>query len=150
VQGWSVYANIQPIITRRAGYAVNLVFPDDYGVHFYGDCIFTTDELVDTNPDLARRFLRASLKGWNYAVENAAEIGPLVARYNPNADVEIETDSMFASQPMINTGEDHIGSMKPEVWVAMEATLRQNGAITGSIDPTAAYTLQFLREIYGQ
>ena len=63
------------VVVQRAGYKINLIYPDDYGVHFYGDTIFARDDFIAANPDLVRRFLRASLKGWTYAVENPAAAG---------------------------------------------------------------------------
>jgi len=57
---------------------------------------------------------------------------------------------MTASLPLINTGEDYIGWMKPEMWAAMEETLREQGVLTSPLDVESAYTLQFLQEIYGK
>ena len=55
---------------------------------------------------------------------------------------------MIASIPFINTGEDHIGWMKPEIWAGMEKTLREQGVLTAALDVTQVYTMQFLKEIY--
>ena len=57
---------------------------------------------------------------------------------------------MTASIPLINTGEDDIGWMKPEIWTGMEQTLREQGVLTAPVDVTQVYTLQFLEEIYGK
>jgi NitT/TauT family transport system substrate-binding protein len=75
-------------------------------------------------------------------------IGALVQKYNPNADAELENAKMIASIPLINTGEDHIGWMKSEVWSGMEKTLREQGLLTQPLDVTQVYTLQFLNEIF--
>ena len=55
---------------------------------------------------------------------------------------------MAASLPLINTGEDHIGWMKPDLWAGMEKTLREQGVLTTPLDVTQVYTMQFLQEIY--
>ena len=57
---------------------------------------------------------------------------------------------MTASIPLINTGEDHIGWMKPDRWHGMEKILRQQGVLTKPLDITQVYTMQFLQEIYGK
>jgi ABC-type nitrate/sulfonate/bicarbonate transport system substrate-binding protein len=147
---WGVYVDGLVVTAQRAGHQVNLIYPDDYGVHFYADTIFTTDDLIAKNPDLVRRFLRATLKGWTYAVENPAEVGALVQKYNPKADAALENAKMTASIPLVNTGEDYIGWMKPEVWAGMEKTLREQGVLTRPLDVTQVYTLQFLKEIYAK
>jgi NitT/TauT family transport system substrate-binding protein len=135
---------------KQAGYKVNLIYPDDYGVHFYGTSIFTTDDYIAADPDLVTRFLRATLQGWTYAVENPQEIGDMVLRYNPNVDNAFETASMVASLPYINTGEDHIGWMKPEIWEGMAQTMRNQGVLTTPLNITEAYTLYFIQKIYGE
>ena len=55
---------------------------------------------------------------------------------------------MTASIPLVNTGEDFIGWMKPEIWSAMQQTLRDQGVLTKALNIEQVYTLQFLEEIY--
>jgi NitT/TauT family transport system substrate-binding protein len=145
---WGVYTIGFVVAIQKAGYKLNIIYPDDYGIHFYADTLFTTDNLISTNPDLVRRFLRATLKGWSYAVENPAEVPAMVQKYKPEADASIELARMTASLQLINTGEDYIGWMKPEVWTYMEQTLRAQGIVTAPLDVPQVYTMQFLEEIY--
>lgn len=142
------FVTTQLVDAQRAGYKLNVINPDDYGVHFMSDVIFSTDTFLAQNHDLSLRFLRATLKGWTYAVENPVTTVAFVAKYKPNADIAYETETLTASLPYINTGEDQIGWMKPEVWAGMEQTLREQGVLTEPMDVTQVYTLQFLQEIY--
>ena len=105
--------------------------------------------MIATEPSLVERFLRATLKGWTYAIENPTAIGALAIKYRSDADVAHEIAFMTTSLPLINTGEDHIGWMKPEIWAGMEQTLREQGVLTATLDVTQVYTLQFLQAIYG-
>jgi NitT/TauT family transport system substrate-binding protein len=57
---------------------------------------------------------------------------------------------MTASIPLINTGEDHVGWMKPETWETMAQTLRQQGDLDKPLQVDDVYTMQFLEEIYGR
>jgi NitT/TauT family transport system substrate-binding protein len=147
---WGAYINGFVVAAQQAGYQLNLIYPDDYGVHFYSDTLFTTDDLITADPDLVQRFLRATLQGWTYAVEHPSEIGAMVVQYNPAADPALENDKMIASLPLVNTGEDFIGWMKPEIWAGMEQTLREQGVLTAPLDVTQVYTMQFLEETYGK
>jgi len=149
VHVWSGIINGKALYsTKKAGYQVNFIFPDDYGIHSYGDTIFTSDNLITKNPDLVKRFLRATLKGWTHAVENPTTIAATVTKYNPKVDIEYETASMIASIPIVNTGEDHIGWMKAEMWAGVEKTLREQGILTKPVDVKQVYMMQFLEEIY--
>lgn len=147
---WGAYLNGLALAAQRAGHRINVILPDDYGVHFYADVLFASDELIAARPDLVRRFLRATLRGWTYAVENPASVGPLVARYKPDADPELETAGMEAILPLINTGEDHLGWMTPEAWAGMEKILREQGVLTAPLDVTRVYTVEFVREVYAR
>lgn len=142
------FVTTQLVDAQRAGYKLNVIYPDDYGVHSLSDLIFATDAFPAQNHDLTLRFLRATLKGWTYTVENPVQAAAFVAKYKPDADLSYETETLTASLPYINTGEDHIGWMKPEIWVGMEQTLQEQGVLTKPVDVTEIYMLQFLNEIY--
>jgi NitT/TauT family transport system substrate-binding protein len=145
---WGVFLNSFLVTIQQAGVEVNLIYPDDYSVHFYSDTLFTTDTLIAANPDLLQRFLRATLKGWTYAVENPTAVPAMVQKYAPGADATVENARMVASIPLVNTGEDFIGWMKPEIWADMEETLRTQSVLTAPLDVTQVFTMDFLQEIY--
>jgi ABC-type nitrate/sulfonate/bicarbonate transport system substrate-binding protein len=116
-------------------------------VHFYGDVILATDAMVAQNPELVRRFLRATLDGWRYAVENPADTGPMVGKVSPNADPELQVAQMTSSIPFIQTGEDQIGWMKAEVWAGMEKVLREQGVLTKTLEVSQVYDAHFMPEL---
>lgn len=138
------------LAARNAGYQLNIIYPDDYGVHFYSIVILATDDFIAQNPDLVLRMLRASFQGWSFAVENPQAAGALVPKYNPDADANFEAASLTAMLPYINTGEDHIGWMKPEIWAGMLRTMQDQGEITTALAPTTLYTMDFIQQIYGE
>ncbi len=148
VQVRSVFLTNEVLTAQAAGYKLNIIYPDDYGIHLYADTIFASDDWIAANPELVKRFLGATLKGWTYAVENPTTAGSLVSRHQPKADAAHENAFMAASIPLINTGEDHIGWMKAEDWVGMEKTLREAGVLTKPVSIDQVYTLQFIQSIY--
>ena len=147
---WGGFINAFVLEVQKAGHKINIISPDDYGIHFYGDVLITNDKLIAENPDLVQRFVRASLKGWTYALENPEVIGRFVQAYNPAADADLESEKMTASIPLVNTGEDHIGWMKLETWSTMAETLRAQDALKGSLKVEDVYTMQFLEEMYSK
>ncbi len=141
---WGAYINGLVVTLEQAGHRLTLIFPDDYGVHFYADTLFTTDDLIARDPDLVARVVRATLEGWRFAVENPQEVGGLVRHYRADADVNLENAKMSASLPLLHTGEDSIGWMRADTWAAMEKTLRQQGALAAPLQVSDVYTLRFL------
>jgi hypothetical protein len=50
---------------------------------------------------------------------------------------------------MVHTGEDRIGWMKPEIWQRMYQILLEQKLLAKPFDLGQAYSLRFLKEIYG-
>jgi NitT/TauT family transport system substrate-binding protein len=145
---WPAYMTNEVLTARQQGYEVNLILPDDYGVHLYGDTLVTTDQLIQENPDLVLRFLRATLRGWQWAVENPAEAGPLALKYDPDLDADHQVAQMEAYVPLIHTGEDHVGWMRAEVWQGICDILAEQGLLAEPLDVDEVYTMEFLQEVY--
>lgn len=61
---------------------LNIIDYAEYGLDFPGDTLFTTTNLVINDPDLCVRMLRASLKGWQYAIEHQEEAAEIVLKYD--------------------------------------------------------------------
>lgn len=150
VEVWNAFLTNEVLQAQADGYEVNIIYPDDYGIHFYADTLYTTDDIIAADPDLVLGFLRATLEGWMFAVENPDAVAPMVQKYNPNADAAHETSQMLAGIPLVNTGEDFIGWMEPEVWIGMESILREEGVLTAPLDVADVYTMDFLQEIFGK
>ena len=134
---------------RQKGLKLNLIWPSDYGIHFYSDTLATTDRLISEKPDLVTRFLRASLKGWQDAIEDYRQAVTVTLKYAQIKDQEFQTAMMEAMLPLVHTGEDQIGWMKAEVWQGMYQILLEQRLLARPFDVNQAYTLRFLKEIYG-
>jgi ABC-type nitrate/sulfonate/bicarbonate transport system substrate-binding protein len=147
---WPAFMNSTVLTAREQGYQVNLILPEDYGVHLYGYTLFTTEQLIRENPDLVLRFLRATLQGWQWAVENPEEAGPLALKYDPELDAAHQVAVMEASVPLIHTGEDQIGWMRAEVWEGMHDILLEQGLLDEPLDVDKVYTMEFLQKVYGR
>ena len=136
---------------EQQGYEIHTMFADDYGVHNYRNSIFTTDQFINEHPDVVRRFLDATLKrGWVEVIQNPESAGPLTSYYKPDVDQEQETKYLTSFLPLIDTGENHIGWMKPEVWAEMTNNLGSLGLLQNPMDPNEVYTMRFLEEVYGE
>jgi len=145
----SCYSNVGLIELRQKGLKLNLVWPSDYGAYFYSDMVVTREKLITENPGLVARFLRATLRGWQDAIEDYQQAMPAVMKYNQGKDPQLVAAMMEAQLPLVHTGEDYIGWMKPEDWQAMYNLLLDYDLLTEPFDVNKAYTMQFLNGIYG-
>ncbi|MBF0195428.1 MAG: transporter substrate-binding domain-containing protein [Magnetococcales bacterium] len=77
------YSTNEPYWFMEKGIAVDILDPRDYGIDFYSDNFFTSDNEVQNNPKRVEKMLRASLKGWQYSLDNPDEIIQLILdKYN--------------------------------------------------------------------
>jgi NitT/TauT family transport system substrate-binding protein len=65
----NAYSTDAIVRANMRGIESSAIWPGDYGVPFYADVIFTTDDFIAQNPDVVERFLRATIRGWQSAVE---------------------------------------------------------------------------------
>jgi len=149
VDVWSGYLTSEVVIAQKQGYKLNIIYPDDYGIHLYNDVIITNEGMIEKNPDLVERFLRATLRGWRYAIENPDEAVTITLKYDENLDESYQRAMMEAQIPLVHTGEDQIGWMRDEILQGMHQMLLEQGVLEEPVDMDKVYTMEFLRKIYG-
>jgi len=132
---------------EHEGISVQAIWPGEYGVPFYGDVLFTTDTFIEENPDVVQRFVRATLKGWQEAIENPELAADAVMTFAPDADRELELESVETSIPLIDTGEGQIGRMSEDVWTEMHDVLLERGLIEEPVDLSTVYTNEFVEDV---
>lgn len=135
-----------PSVAQR-GRPAQVIWPSEYGVPFYGDVLFTTDTFIEEHPDVTRRFVRATLRGWKKAIEDPELAAEAVLAFAPDADRDLETTGVEASTPLIDTGEGPIGYMRESVWQEMHDILLEQGLLDESLDVTTVYTNEFVEDV---
>lgn len=69
----NAYLSNEPYLLQKEGIDFRLIDPEKYGIDFYGDALFARSSYVKNHTELVKRFVRASLKGWIYALEHEEE-----------------------------------------------------------------------------
>lgn len=72
------YSTNEPYLLREKGADVHILNPVNYGVDVYGDMLFTSSIEVENNYQRVEAMRRAVIKGWQYALDNKAEIAQLI------------------------------------------------------------------------
>jgi len=138
------YVINEPYYAISAGKDVNIIMVEDYGVNMYADVLFTTDELIKTNPELVNNFVQGTIDGWQYTMEHQSEAVDIVLRYAKTASLNHEVYALQASIPLINTGEVPIGSMNAEGWSNVKHALLLQKLLSGDVNISDCYTTQFI------
>lgn len=128
---------------EQLGIPLKTVSPQDYGIDFYGDSLFTGAALAQADPELVERFRRASVKGWTYALEHPEEIADKIAMtayMHPGTGQTLEELVQFnrhqARQVLQLTHYPivEIGNLNPYRWAKMARTLTELHIITREPD----------------
>ena len=73
VDAFNGYLTNEPYYLREKGIEYTIIDPREYGIDFYSDCLFTSDNELSSHPQRVKAFREASLKGWTYALNNPEE-----------------------------------------------------------------------------
>lgn len=117
VDVWTGFVLDEPVNARRDGYDVDLIFPADYAVGSYIGLITAMSDQFEANPELAERLVRASLRGWEYAIQNPDEAAKILARWDPEHDVDFHRAAIHELVPLIDTGQVPIGWIDEARWL---------------------------------
>lgn len=74
----SAYLSDELFYFKEKGVKINIINPQSYGIDFYGDTLFTSQQQVSANPERVEKFRRASLKGWQYALDHPEQLIQLI------------------------------------------------------------------------
>ena len=134
---------------RNKGVNLTLIWPGDYGINFYCDTLVTSVKYLQKNRDTALRFLRATLKGWQYAIEHSEEAVDVTMKYVQSKDRKIQEEMNEAQIPLIHTGKVPIGWMEKETWQGMHDLLIEEGLLQQPVaDISSVFSLDLLHTIY--
>lgn len=147
----AVFRSNEPDTLRRLGHPVRLFDPADYGIPTLGLTYIVHEDLIREDPDLIRRFLKATLKAVYWTQENLEEAVDIVLKYAPREDREhqrymLETELADARSEL--TDRYGIGWMTEEQWREFARLLERYRALPKPVDPRTAYDDRFLKEIY--
>jgi len=138
-----------PLIAEDRGYETVVIRPAEYGVNFYGDVLFTSNDLIRDDPELVQKFVGATLAGWEYALENVDESVSHTLIYVED-DVGIvefgyQQRILQESVPLIRPDPGAgIGQMSHDRWTESYELLLNYGIIDSELDVGESYTVEFL------
>ncbi len=143
------YATFEPATFKEKNIPINMILAKDFAVPAYGNVVFTTEKMIKENPELVERFLRAYIKGWDYAIKNPDDAAKIMNKLNPKFTKSVQLEMMNLTIPYISPSENFkIGSMTMDGWDETQKIMLEEGIINNSIDLSKAFTNEFLNKIY--
>jgi ABC-type nitrate/sulfonate/bicarbonate transport system substrate-binding protein len=143
------YITNETIQAENAGQPVNVFAPYKYGIKVYADVLFTTQDFIENNPQIVDAFVKATLSGWEYALNNIDEAVNLSLLYkDPNntaQNFQHQKKLLQSSLPFIRPSSGRfIGDMNYVDWQKTYQLMLNSGLISEELDITQAYTDKFI------
>lgn len=126
-------------------YPINFIKMTEYdqALDYYTPVLITSDKLIQENPELVRKFLRATRKGYEYCINNPEKAGDTLLINAP----ELDKDLVLASQKYLANeyaADATWGVMKSSVWENYGKWLMDRKLIEKPLIADEAYTNDYL------
>lgn len=70
----AAYITDEPFLLDSLGFQYRILSPALVDIDFYSGVLFTSERLINSDPELVEKFRQASLKGWKYAMSHTQEM----------------------------------------------------------------------------
>ena len=136
------------IEAKRRGVDLNfLPLKDlDERLDYYTPLIISNENFIKENPELVKKFLKATTKGYEYAIENPTEAAKILVKHAPEIDEELAIKSQEYLSTKYKDDAKRWGEMKDSVWDNYTDFLREYNLIDKDMKAKDAYTNEFLPE----
>lgn len=134
-------------LIQKQGYSggkLQILSPKDYNSAIPGDMIFCKEDYLRDNPELVKKFVTASIKGWRYCIEHPNEALEIVLKYNPELNREEQRYMLNACIELIGEGSSlskGIGYISEADYVNTQRILMLSKQIDKTVDIKTTFNL---------
>lgn len=119
---------------------------ENEALDFYTPVIIASEKQLNENPDLVKKFLKATSQGYQYAIANPDEAADLLLKAVPELDRGLVVASQKYLAAEYQSDAPRWGEMKTSVWKSYADFMFSNKLIEKNIDPELAFSNEFLPE----
>lgn len=136
------YAFGQALTLDMRGFPTSVMPVKDYGVKFYGTVLYTSDALLRSNPDLVKRFVRATLKSYMWTRDNMESAVAEIVKVSPDRDLKLETQKLAIIYGLYNSPDyaERFGLMNDDKWQSSIDILAESGDLPKKPTAKEMYT----------
>jgi NitT/TauT family transport system substrate-binding protein len=149
VDGTPGYITMQPyLLERESGRKTSTMMFSEFGVNTMSQGILAHVETLQKNPDLVRRFMRATQKSWIEAAKNVEAAVNTHVKANPKEDAPFTRYTFTKSLEVLTTPQSKgkpLGWMAKEDWEQTLNVLEKYGGMKGRKPTEAYYINEFLQ-----
>lgn len=152
VDVYPVFESNEPDILERLGVPTRMFRPTDYGVPGLGLTYIVREASLDQDQDLLVRFLKAALRGVQFAQQNPEKATDIVMSFAPQEERVHQLAMLRVELDMANgpvTDGRGIGWSTHDQWQALHDSLQRYGGLKAPLATAdLAYTNRLLERVY--
>ena len=127
---------------REAGVTIDWIEYGKFNLDIYGNGIVTSEKLLKEHPEVARRFVEATYRGYAFAKANPEEAAQIVTQHYPVLDPEITLQQIRELGGLL--GDDRLGFMEEAKVGRTLEFLTEAYDIESSMAPEDIFTNEFV------
>ncbi len=142
---WIYYA-WTGIEAQLRGEPLDMIYVKDYSdqLDYYTPVIVTNEQLIADDPELVKAFMRATSKGYQYAIDHPEDAAALLSKAVPDLDAELVLESQKWLSPRYQDDAPRWGEQKAEVWSGYADWMFERKLLEKELDADRAFTNEFL------
>jgi NitT/TauT family transport system substrate-binding protein len=130
---------------------LNVIDYNKEGVGMLQDNLFTSEDTLKNKKEMATRFVRASLKGWQAAIDDQKGAVDIIMKYVEKGSTTAEHQARMMSEVaklVLPTGmnKDQLGIMDANRFAATADIALKFKVIAKTADPVKSYTNELVHE----
>ena len=142
---WIFYA-WTGIEAQLRGEDIDMFYVKDYSekLDYYTPVLISNEKTINEDPELVKAFMRATTKGYEYAIEHPEEAAGILSAAVPDLDKELVLASQKWLSPKYQDDASRWGEQKAEVWQNYSDWMVDHGLLDQPLEVEKAYTNEFL------
>jgi len=141
-----IYYGWDGVASELRNLPINFILLQDIDntLDFYTPVLIAENSYLESHPDIARAFLRATEKGYRYAIENPDEAAAELLKDIPEIDEDLARASVAYLGDFYQDPGEAWGVMDESVWVNYSQWMFDRGLLENPLEVSEAYTNEFL------
>ena len=146
------YCFAEPLLAQQQGVEVRQLMVSDLGWNPYSSVLITTGEMIKQQPDLVRRFVQATQKGWQAYFADPRRGNAAILEANQHGmtaeALAFGSEQMKPLAVLEGMSSESIGAMSLDRWTKLVQQMDAlDPSTAGLVKPEDCFTDQFLRQV---
>ena len=143
-----IYYGWTGVEAELRGEKINMIYLTDYSknLDYYTPVLATNENMIKTNPDTVKAFLKATSKGYQYAIDEPDKAADILIAAAPDLDADLVRKSQEWLASKYKDDAPRWGEQKLEIWENYANWMYENKLLEKQLNAKEAFTNEFLPE----